>query len=313
MLNTHITHSLIVPIKDEEESIDPLYKEIISSTKLLKNSREIIFIDDGSIDHSYDKLLIIKKKDPSVQLVRFRANFGKSAALSKGFEIAKGNIIITLDADLQDDPSEIPKLLSRMSEGFDLVVGRRQKRKDLLSKRASSWMFNTFTRIITGINLHDVNCGLKVFKKEVAQDIKLHGELHRFIPILAAKQKYRVSELEVNHRERLFGKSKYGFERAWRGIIDLLTTIFLTDYIGKPAHFFGIIGLWLFFIGFILAGYVTFIRLTTGTTGHHIPLLLGGILFLMLGVQLISTGLIAEMITYHNKSIPSYEDKNYRL
>lgn len=306
-----VTHSIIIPVKDEEASLEILYKEIISSTKNLKKQREIIFIDDGSIDGSYQKLVALQKKDPSVRVIRFRANFGKSAALSKGFDIAKGSIFITLDADLQDDPTEIPKFLSLMTKkGVDLVVGRREHRHDPLSKKISSMAFNAITRAITGINLHDVNCGLKVFKREVARDIHLHGELHRFIPILAAKQKYRVTELPVHHRPRQFGKSKFGFERSWRGMIDLLTTVFLTDYLGKPAHFFGKIGLVLFTIGFLMAGYVTYIRITTGTTGHHIPLLLGGILFLMLGVQLISTGLIAEMITYYNRDNPSYEKMN---
>lgn len=307
-MSTHrITYSFIIPVKDEEASLSLLYKEITSSTQFLKKSREIIFIDDGSVDSSYQKLLSLQKKDRSIRIVRFRANFGKSAALSKGFETARGSILITLDADLQDNPIDIPKFLSLMAKGYDLVVGRRQKRNDPLSKKISSMAFNAITRAITGINLHDVNCGLKVFKREVARDIHLHGELHRFIPILAAKQKYRVTELPVHHRPRQFGKSKFGFERSWRGMIDLLTTVFLTDYLGKPAHFFGKIGLVLFTIGFLLAGYVTYIRITTGTTGHHVPLLLGGILFLMLGVQLISTGLIAEMITYYSKERQEYE------
>lgn len=302
-----ITYSLIVPIKDEEASIDPLYKEIASATKFLKKKREIIFIDDGSVDNSYHKLLSLRKKDQKVRVIRFRANFGKSIALSKGFEVARGSVIITLDGDLQDDPAEIPKLLDHMAKGFDLVVGMRKARHDSFSKKLSSLIFNSLNRIITGINLHDVNCGLKVFKKQVALDIRLHGELHRFIPILAAKHKYKVAELPIHHRPRQFGKSKFGFERSWRGLIDLLTTVFLTDYIGKPAHFFGKIGLILFLLGLIPTSYVSYIRITTGTTGHHIPLLLGGILLLMLGVQLLSTGLIAEMITYYNKEQPMYE------
>lgn len=307
MSKRRVTYSLIIPVKDEEASLRPLYKEILASTKFLKNQWEIIFIDDGSVDNSYKILLDFKKKDSNVRIIRFRANFGKSAALSKGFEKARGSILITLDADLQDDPTDIPKFLSYIAKGYDLVVGRRQKRNDSLSKKLSSTVFNTVTRVITGVNLHDVNCGLKVFKKEVAREIKLHGELHRFIPILAAKLKYKVTELPVHHRPRQFGKSKFGFERASRGMIDLLTTVFLTDYLGKPAHFFGKIGLLLAAIGFLLTGYVTCIRITTGTTGHHVPLLLGGILFLMLGVQLISTGLIAEMITYYNKENSTYE------
>lgn len=302
-----ITHSIVIPVKDEEESLGQLYNEIISSTKFLKNRREIIFIDDGSVDNSYQKLLQIQKKDSNVRVIRFRANFGKSAALSKGFEIAKGSIFITLDADLQDDPAEIPKLLSYLARGFDLVVGRRKKRNDTTSKKISSLAFNLVTRIITGINLHDVNCGIKVLKRDVAKDIRLHGELHRFIPVLAAKKKYRVTEVSIHHRPRKFGKSKFGFERAWRGMIDLITTEFLTDYIGKPAHLFGTMGAVLSFIGLLLTGYVTVIRIITGGVSHHVPLLLGGILLLVLGVQLISTGLIAEMITYYNKETPKYE------
>lgn len=296
-----------MPAKDESASLPVLYSELMAVIKKIHQPYEILFINDGSTDNSGKIMDSLAKKNHNVHVIHFRANFGKSAALSRGFEKAKGSTLITLDADLQDDPVDIPKFLSLMSKGYDLVVGRRQKRRDLLSKKLSSLLFNTLTRIITGVDLHDVNCGLKVFKKEVARDIKLHGELHRFIPILAAKHKYVVTELPVHHRPRKFGKSKFGFERSWRGLVDLLTTVFLTDYLGKPAHFFGKIGLLLSTIGFFLTGYVTYIRITTGSTGHHIPLLLGGILLLMLGVQLISTGLIAEMITYYNRGDTSFE------
>lgn len=293
--------SLIIPVKDEEKSLAILTEEIKQVFQKIKKAYGIIFIDDGSEDNSYQVLLNLQKKDRNIKIIKFRAHFGKSAALFAGFKQAKGNIIITLDADLQDDPEEIPKLLEKLEEGYDLVSGWRKRRADSFSKKLSSFLFNKGTALISGINLHDFNCGLKAFKKEVADELYLHGELHRFIPVLAAKRKFKVAETPVNHRLRRFGQSKYGWERSWRGIVDLLTTIFLTDYSTKPAHFFGKIGLVLFLIGFIMDFYVTYLRLTTGSTQGRLPLLLAGILFMVLGVQLLSTGLIAEMIIYQRE------------
>jgi len=291
--------SVIIPLKNEEESLLILYKELKETLDQLNKPYEIIFVDDGSTDKSYAILLSLQKKDKCIKIIKFRANFGKSEALSKGFGEATGEIFIMMDADLQDDPREIPKLLKKIDEGYDMVSGWRRKRSDTIVKKVSSLFFNKVTSLIAGIKLHDFNCGLKAFKKEVADELYLHGELHRFIPILAYKRKFKVTEAIVNHRPRQFGESKYGkfgIGRSWKGMIDLLTTIFVTDYSTKPAHFFGKIGLLFFLIGFFMDGYVTYVKITTGSTQSKIPLLLAGILFILIGIQLISTGLIAEMI-----------------
>ena len=296
-----ISYSIVIPVKDEAGSLPTLHKEITGVFNKLEREYEIIFIDDGSTDESSKIISNLQKTDKNIKLVSFRANFGKSEALSQGFSLALGEVIITLDADLQDDPSEIIKLIKKLEEGYDLVSGWRKKRADSLTKRVSSFLFNGVSSLISGVKLHDFNCGLKVFKKEVADEIYLHGELHRFIPILAAKKKFKVSEVIVNHRPRKFGLSKYGklgVGRSWKGMLDLLTAIFVSDFASKPAHFFGAIGLLLFSVGFFADLYVACLKILTGTTQGKIPLLLAGILSMLLGVQLLSTGLIAEMITY---------------
>lgn len=298
--------SIIVPVKDEEESLPQFYKEVTSSLQKLKNPYELIFIDDGSDDMSASIITTLQKKDKHIKFIKFRGNFGKSAALSEGFDTAKNDVIVTIDADLQDDPNEIGSLLNKLEEGYDLVSGWRKKRSDTVAKKISSFLFNRGTVFITGIKLHDFNCGLKVFRKEVTEEVYLHGELHRFIPILAAKQKFKVTEVPVNHRARKFGKSKFGFERSWRGILDLMTTTFISDYSTKPAHFFGRIGLVFFGTGFFIGVYITYIRLSYGNIQHRLPLLLAGILFMVLGVQLLSTGLIAEMISHFNHQKKKY-------
>lgn len=301
-------YSVIVPLKNEQESLIPLHKELSNVLNTNHLEYEIIFIDDGSVDNSYKVLEEIKEKDKKVKLIKLRANFGKSYALDQGFKEAKGQTIITLDADLQDDPNEIPKLINKLNEGYDFVNGWRKKRSDSLTKKLSSWLFNSGTSLISGVKLHDFNCGLKAFRKEVADELYLRGELHRFMPVLAAKNKFKVTEVIVNHRARKFGKSKFGkfgIGRSWRGILDLITAIFVTDYLGRPAHFFGAIGLTFFLIGFVLDAYVTYLKILTGTIQEKLPLLLAGILFILLGVQLLSTGLIAEMISHFNRSSKS--------
>ena len=294
--------SVVIPVKDEAQSLPILYNELTYVLEKLDKPYEVIFIDDGSIDSSNQTLSKIKRKDTRVKLISFRANFGKSAALAAGFKAAQGKTIIMLDADLQDNPAEIPKLLAVLDKGYDLVSGWRYKREDISTKKISSFFFNKGTEILSGVILHDFNCGLKVLKKEVANELYLYGELHRFIPVLAAKKKFKVGEVKVSHRSREFGESKYGkfgIGRSWKGIMDLFTSIFLSDYASKPAHFFGKLGLPLFGIGFFMDLYVVYIKLTTGTTQSKTPLLLAGILFMVLGLQLLSTGLIAEMITYY--------------
>lgn len=292
--------SIVIPVKDEAQSLPHLFEELTSVLKSLEKNYEIIVINDGSTDDSKDVLVKLQKKYPPLTLINFHANFGKSAALAAGFIHSRGDVIVTMDSDLQDDPRDITKLLNTLNSGCDLVCGWRQHRADSSDKRWASWFFNNGTSWLTGVHLHDMNCGLKAMKKTVAHDINLHGELHRFIPVLAAKRKFQVTEIPVNNRKRRFGQSKYGFERSWRGIVDLMTAIFLTDYAGKPGHFFGKIGLLFFAAGFVMDAYVAYIRITTGSTQERIPLLLAGILLMVLGVQLFSTGLIAEMILHNS-------------
>ncbi len=294
--------SVVIPVKDEAESLPVLFEQLKAVLQKIDISYEVIFIDDGSSDNSVMVLDSISDKNKNVIVIKHRANFGKSLALAKGFEKASGDVIITMDADLQDDPTDIPNLLKKINEGYDLVSGWRKKRADTLTKRISSYLFNAGTSWIAGINIHDSNCGLKAMTKEVADDLFLRGELHRFIPILAFKKKYKVTEVTVNNRLRKFGKSKYGklgISRGWKGMLDLLTTIFVTDFSTKPAHFFGGIGLVFFSTGFLMDLYVTYIKISTGTTQSKLPLLLAGMLFLLIGIQLMSTGLIAEMIAYY--------------
>lgn len=297
-----ISYSVVIPLKDEAQSIPTLYNELTTVLKKLDKTYEVIFIDDGSTDSSNKVISDLQKTDKNIKLITFRANFGKSMALSAGFEESVGEIIITMDADLQDDPKDIPNLIKEIEKGYDLVCGWRENRADSPTKKISSRLFNYVTALISGIKLHDVNCGLKVFKKEAAKEMYLQGELHRFIPVLAFKKKFKVTEAVVNNRRRKFGSSKYGklgIARGWKGMVDLLTTIFITDFSTKPAHFFAKIGLPLFFVGFLMDAYVTYIKITTGTTQGKIPLLIAGVFFMLLGVQLLSTGLIAEMITYY--------------
>lgn len=292
--------SVIVPIKDEAQSLPILYKELTASLSKLGKTYELIFIDDGSTDNSYAVLQSLKQKNVPMIAIRFLANFGKSAALATGLKYGTGDIIVTIDADLQDDPRDIPIMVDRLQPGVDFICGWRKNRQDSIIKKVSSSLFNWLVCALTGIYLHDVNCGLKVFTRQVALRLSIHGELHRFIPILAAKQKFRVSELPTHHRKRRFGHSKYGLERSWRGFVDLLTTVFLTDYAGKPAHFFGKLGLLFFGTGFMMDAFVAYLRITTGSTQERLPLLLAGILLMVLGVQLLSTGLIAEMIIHQH-------------
>ncbi|MBI2613552.1 MAG: glycosyltransferase family 2 protein [Candidatus Levybacteria bacterium] len=294
-----IAYSIVIPLKDEAQSLPTLHNELAKALKKLNKPYEIIFIDDGSEDNSSKIIAELQKTNNNIKLITFRANFGKSLALSTGFGEATGEVIIAMDADLQDDPMDIPKLIAKLEEGYDLVNGWRKKRADTLSKKISSILFNKGSAFLSGVELHDFNCGLKILRKEVADELSIYGELHRFIPILAAKKKYKVTEIQVNNRLRKYGKSKFGFGRSWRGILDLLTAIFISDFAAKPAHFFGVIGLSLFSAGFLMDAYVTYVKLTTGTTQGKIPLLIAGVFFMLLGVQLLSTGLIAEMVTYY--------------
>ncbi len=298
--------SFIIPAKNEEDSIEILYTEILEVVKQLKKTYEIIFIDDGSTDKTFQVMEKIHQNDRNVKVIRFRGNFGKSAALQVGFDHAEGKIIFTLDADLQDNPKEIPSFINMIEEGYDLVSGWKKNRHDpSIGKVIPSRIINFLTRRLTGIKIHDTNCGFKAYRRELIDNLNLYGELYRFIPIIAAKQNFRVGEVIVEHRARKYGKTKFGWSRGIKGILDLLTIIFLTGYTRRPGHFFGTFGLISFFLGFLIGLYISYLRITTGTIQYRQPLLFLGILLMVIGIQFISTGLLAEMLV-HSKGKSDY-------
>ena len=304
--------SFVIPAKNEEESVPILYREVIQSATKLKEPFEILFIDDGSTDQTFKILSNLHHQDNRVKVFKHRGNFGKSIALQTGFENARGEIIITLDADLQDNPQEISKFVAKIKEGYDLVSGWKKKRYDPLSKTLPSKIGNGLTRILTGIKIHDLNCGFKAYRKEVTDNLHLYGELYKYIPVLAAKQNFRIAEIIVEHRKRKFGKSKFGWSRNIKGFIDLLTVTFLTGYLSRPGHFFGTFGFISFFFGFLIGLYITYLRVATGSIQSRHPLLYLGMLLMIVGVQLITTGLLAEMFVSFNQKETSnkkYIDK----
>ena len=287
--------SVIIPLFNEEKSLGSLYGELKSALKNFGKSYEIIFVDDGSKDNSWSVLERLHAADKDIRGIQFRKNSGKAAALSAGFKHAKGKVIVSMDADLQDDPGEIPKLIKKLDEGYDLVSGWRFKRQDPLSKTLPSKFFNYLTSLLTGIRIHDFNCGFKAYRKEVVKDIELYGELHRYIPVLAHWRGYEVGEMKVRHRPRAHGKSKYGMVRLFRGLTDLLTVMFLTRYMRKPLHLFGSIGLLLFLLGLVVNIYLGVLWFLGQGIGAR-PLLLLGVLLMLIGFQIVSTGLIGEIL-----------------
>ncbi|OGY09474.1 MAG: glycosyl transferase family 2 [Candidatus Blackburnbacteria bacterium RIFCSPHIGHO2_01_FULL_44_64] len=289
--------SFVIPAKNEEGSIETLYTEIVDVVRRLKKTYQVIFIDDGSTDSTFQVMRSLHKKDRNVHVIKFRGNLGKSAALQVGFDQAQGDVVFTMDADLQDNPKEIPNFLAKLDEGYDLVSGWKKRRHDPSVKVIPSRILNNFlTPKLTGVRLHDINCGFKAYRREVVKTLNLYGELYRFIPVFAQKQAFRVTEIPVDHRARQHGKSKFGWERNIKGFLDLLTIVFLTGYNRRPGHFFGTFGLSSFFAGFVIGVYITYLRLTTGGVAGRQPLLIFGILLMIVGIQLISTGLLAEMM-----------------
>jgi glycosyltransferase involved in cell wall biosynthesis len=293
--------SLIIPAKNESQSLEQLTREIVSTMKALSASYEILFIDDGSTDKTLEKLKKLRAKNKKIKIVSHRGNWGKAVALQNGFTFATGDIVITLDADLQDNPHEIPKLLKKLDQGYDLVSGWKKTRHDPLEKVIPSRIFNTLVRILTGLQIHDINCGFKAYRREVLNDMRIYGELYRFIPVLAHKANFKVTEVPVEHRARVHGKSKYGLERHIKGFLDLITIVFLTGYGSRPGHFFGTFGIASFSGGFLIGLYITYLRLTTGTIQDRHPLLFLGILLMIVGIQLATTGLLSEMIVSFNQ------------
>ena len=304
--------SIVIPLLNEEESIIELHDKIHKNVGKLELTYEICFIDDGSSDGSLSKLKEVKKKNPNIKIISFRKNYGKSAALSEGFKLAAGDIIITMDADLQDDPDEIPNLIKKIEDGFDMVSGWKKKRHDPISKTIPSKFFNWTTSILTGIKIHDFNCGLKAYRHDVVKEIPVYGELHRYLPVLAHWMGYRVGEIVVKHHARKFGKTKYGLRRFFDGFFDLLTVLFLTRYRQKPMHLFGLLGLVTFFLGSIILAYLTVLWFIGPGIGNR-PLLFLGILLVIVGMQSFSIGLIGEMITNTKDEIRIYSIKEKLL
>lgn len=297
--------SIIVPVFDEEETVDELHRQFSDVARDNGLELEMIFIDDGSRDHSWQKIAALAEADPRVSAVKLRRNFGKAAALQAGLLEAAGDVIFTLDADLQDDPAEIPGMLELLDEGFDVVNGWKAHRLDPWHKVYPSKVFNFLVSTLTGLKLHDHNCGLKCFKAEVAREIDLYGELHRFVPVLAHARGFRVTEKPVRHRPREHGRSKYGLKRFARGSLDLLTVSFLTEYGRRPQHFLGGIGLSLFLLGGLGLLFLAGVWLATnllGFAGQPIggrPLLAYSAAAALLGAQILSLGLVAELVLFH--------------
>jgi glycosyltransferase involved in cell wall biosynthesis len=288
--------SVVVPLLNEERTLEQLYAEIAAALDGHDDEFEVVFVDDGSTDGSMSALERLHDEMPNVVVVHLRRNFGKAAALQAGFLEARGETIVTIDADLQDDPAEIPKLLAKLDEGFDLVSGWKTRRNDAFLRRLFSRWFNWATAVVSGVRLHDVNCGLKAYRAEVLQGIRLYGELHRFIPVLAAYRGFRIAEIPVNHRPRQHGDSRYGPERYLRGFFDLLSVTFMGRYRHRPLHLFGGIGLLMGAVGFVILTYLTVLWFWGEGIGTR-PLLTLGVLLMVVGIQFVSLGLISELVT----------------
>ncbi len=289
--------SFVIPVLNEAESINELYKQIKDALlNSLKGYRsEIIFVDDGSIDNSLEIIKDLRSRDYRIEIISFRKNLGKSLALNQGFRKTSGDIVVTLDADLQDDPANIIKMIEKIEEGYDLVVGWKKDRQDSLDKTLFSKFFNFFVRLISKIPLHDFNSGLKVMKREVARELSLYGGLHRFVPMLAFQRGFKICEIPIVHHPRKYGNSKYGAERLIRGFLDFLTVSFIGTYGQRPLQFFGLLGSASIFIGLVFGVYLSVLHFMGYKIGDR-PLLILSVLLTITGLQLLSIGFIAEMM-----------------
>jgi glycosyltransferase involved in cell wall biosynthesis len=309
---TNLAVSVIIPLLNEEESLPELASHLERILPTIAGDKyEVIFIDDGSTDKSYHVLQELYTRNPRFKTIRFRRNYGKSAALAVGFARAQGDTVFTMDADLQDDPSELPALLAKLNEGYDLVSGWKRKRYDPWHKTLPSKLFNTVVSQVSGISLHDFNCGLKAYRKEVIKSLYIYGDMHRYIPALAHWEGFRVTELAVQHHPRLYGVSKFGAKRFITGFLDLLTVLFTTKYIKRPLHLFGSIGVLLVLIGSAIELTLAIEWFMGLTYLSNRPLLLVGILLIIVGVQLISMGLLGELIVKNSaRSTEQYLIRN---
>jgi glycosyltransferase involved in cell wall biosynthesis len=302
--------TVVVPAFNEQDSLEELYRRLTSMLERIASAHEIIYVDDGSIDGSLQVLKRLRDRDRRVKIISFARNYGKSAALSEGFKAARGEIVVTIDADLQDNPDEIPSMIAKLDEGYDLVSGWKQDRKDPISKTWPSKLFNSVTSIVSGIKLHDFNCGLKVYRHDVVKRIHVYGELHRFIPVLAGWEGFRIGEMRVSHFERKFGKSKYGTKRFLNGLFDLMTVMFITRRSMTPLHLFGRIAFAFLAMGGLISLY--FLILWIMGRGLHVrPLMVLGLIMIVISIQIGSIGLLAEL--YSSNMERSFSLREYQI
>lgn len=304
--------SVVIPLYDEEESLKELHQQLRSTLQRMNVRYELIFVDDGSTDRSFQVLRDLKRMDHHhVKIVRFRRNFGKSAALAVGFEKAQGTYVVTMDADLQDDPTEIPSMIKKLEEDYDLISGWKKVRKDPISKTLPSKFFNFVTSVMTGIRIHDFNCGLKAYRNEVVKAVSVYGELHRYVPVLAHNEGFKVGEIVVQHRPRKFGKTKFGIGRFWKGFLDLVTVLFTTRYFRRPLHLFGFWGIIFALAGIGIDSWLAVEWFMGRTALSNRPLFLVGVLMIIVGIQFVSIGLLGEMISKSKRTTDEYAIREY--
>lgn len=305
MDRSQIRLSVVIPLFNEAESLEPLHRELKEALSSIPD-HEIIFVNDGSTDGSTEELRKLQARDGAVRVINFRRNFGKSAALDAAFHRVRGPYVVTIDADLQDDPAEIPALIEKLeSDGLDLVSGWKKVRHDPLSKRIPSRFFNYATRLISGLKLHDFNCGLKAYRVEVVRVLRVHGELHRYIPAIAYRAGFRVGEKPVNHRPRRFGRTKFGPSRFLHGFLDLLTVMFLSRYLSSPLHLFGLVGGLILVAGVVLNVYLLMEKIMGRSIGQR-PLLFLAVMMVIVGIQFIFFGFLGEMMAREPKEGETY-------
>lgn len=298
--------SVVIPLLDESRTLNELYNRLRDVLPTISSRYEVLFVDDGSTDGSADLLRHLRANDPRVRFIRFRRNFGKSAALAAGFRAARYDVIMTMDADLQDMPEQLPLLLAKLEEGFDLVSGWRHRRRDRLPKRIASQIYNRATSALTGVRLHDINCGFKCYRRRVLDEVMIYGERHRYIPVLASYRGFKLAEVKIEHAPRVQGESRYGIGRVFGGMFSLLTVILMTRYTNKPLHFFGLLGLALLSIGSAIDLYLIGARLLFKEWLSNRPILIIGTLLIVVGVQFIVFGLLAEMIAFSYRREDDY-------
>ncbi len=297
---TPLDVSVLVPALNEEATVAALAERVLANLDAMGVRSELVFIDDGSTDGTSEEVRRQHERDPRVRLIRLRRNFGKAAALSAGVDYARGRILVTMDGDLQDDPDEIPRLLQALEEGpLDLVSGWKRTRRDPLRRRMASKVFNWVTRTLSNVKLHDFNSGFKAYRREVLEQVAVYGELHRYIPVLASRRGFVIGEIPVAHHPRRVGRSRYGWDRSYKGPVDLITVLFISRFTRRPLHLFGPVGLISFAAGLGVCSYLAALWFAGASLSNR-PLLLLGVLLMVLGIQIVTTGLIGELITFKN-------------